>query len=591
MLNLLLFRTKDVKMKKKIAWSVLSCLMVLTLVMVSCAQVPEEEEEKPAISTEPQYGGTLTTVTFLAAIEPLGWDPADRIWFIMGCASWYLEQLLVGDLDRGRGGTGEYWFVMRESVPDKFSTGCLAESWEIEDPTTLVFHIRKGVYWHEKPGVMAARELTAEDVAFALNRNLASPMFGPIYLKAWMKGVEVRDKYTCVVKMNYYYSNWQFKIGWGYYSLIYPHELVDAGIKDWRNSAGIGTGAFLLKDYVQGSTRVYERNPDYWGKVTIDGKEYQTPFVDEVVLPIIMDESTRLAALRTGAADMHELVSWKFKETLADTCPDLQVFKILSTTPPYIAMNYANPLYQDHRIIQALSMAIDREALISAVYGGEGIYPSFPASALQTEDEYTPLEKCPESVQELFEYNPEKAKQLLKEAGYPNGFQTEIVTASLSTWLEVVEPVASYWEAIDVKTNINSMEYGAQYSTGMGKTYTDGWYTPKGNCNTFHCLEYHTHADDAWNPAGYDDPWFADEFFKKVTTETDLDKQNAAMKELSVYIIDNASYIWLPVGYAYSYAWPWVKNYYGEYNVGSDREGPVYARIWLDRDLKKTMGY
>ena len=589
-------------MKKKIVWLILSCLMVAALVLTSCAPaaveeeevvLPEEEEvvEEEVAPPEkgPQYGGTLTNVSYLCAIEPLSWDPADRCWFIMGCASWYLERLLTGDLDRGAQGTGEFYFISRESIPDEFSTGELAESWELTDPTTLVFHIRKGVYWQDKPGVMAARELTADDVAFALNRNLASDMFGPIYLKAWIDSIEATDKYTCVVKMKYFYGNWQFKIGWGYYCLIYPPELVDAGIHDWRNA--VGTGPWMLTDYVKGSSRTYERNPNYWGTATIDGKEYQLPLLDRIRLPIIKDESTELAAIRTGKADVYELGPWKFKETLEQTNPELKRFKILSTTPPYIALNYANPLYRDERVVKALSMAINRDSLIDSVYGGDGEVLCFPASPLIGEAEWTPVEKLPESARELFEYNPEKAKQLLAEAGYPNGFKAEIVTASLADWLEQVEPVAFYWGEIGVETAINTMEYGASYGVGMSKTFDHGWYCPKGNCNTFHCLEYHTNKDDAWNPAGYDDPWFADAFFEGVTTETDMAKRTAAMKELNVYLVEHASYIWLPTGYFYTYAWPWVKNYYGQYNVGSDVAGPIYARVWLDQELKKEMGY
>ena len=75
------------------------------------------------------------------------------------------------------------------------------------------------------------------------------------------------------------------------------------------------------------------------------------------------------------------------------------------------------------------------------------------------------------------------------------------------------------------------------------------------------------------------------------TRERDEGKRQAMLKEMTREILDKAPYIWLPTPYIYTAWWPWVKNYNGELRAGAVRPGPIYARIWIDQELKKKMGY
>ena len=184
-------------MKKKAVWLLLSSLMVAALVLASCqAAAPEEkgkeavtEEKKEAVTEEkveeektvetqpvkpseeePQYGGTLTVLSLLPTYGPLSWDPADGVWMTGHTCGKYMEHLLVGDFEKyGPRGTNEFNFQENEWIPYQFLTGEIAESWEVvtdTDPMKLIFHIRKGIYFPNKPGVMAQRELTADDVVY-----------------------------------------------------------------------------------------------------------------------------------------------------------------------------------------------------------------------------------------------------------------------------------------------------------------------------------------------------------------------------------------------------------------------------------------
>jgi peptide/nickel transport system substrate-binding protein len=93
-----------------------------------------------------------------------------------------------------------------------------------------------------------------------------------------------------------------------------------------------------------------------------------------------------------------------------------------------------------------------------------------------------------------------------------------------------------------------------------------------------------------WNPAMYTDPKYDAKIDQAVKTR-DEDKRKQLLRELTVEIMDQAPYIWLPTPYVYAAWWPWVKNYGGEMSVGSIRPGPIYARIWIDQELKKKLGY
>ena len=93
-----------------------------------------------------------------------------------------------------------------------------------------------------------------------------------------------------------------------------------------------------------------------------------------------------------------------------------------------------------------------------------------------------------------------------------------------------------------------------------------------------------------WNPAMYSDPAF-DAKMDTVHKTADEEKRKQMLREMTVEILDKAPYIWLPTPYVYAAWWPWVKNYGAEMSVGSIRPGPIYARIWIDQELKKKLGH
>ena len=142
-----------------------------------------------------QYGGTLEVSTIFATLSALSWDHKDWPWKINHDAGGIYEQLLTADLSKGTRNGGKHAFHADAWIPSDAIKGELAESWEVQkDPLAVVFKLKKGIMFSAKPGVMEARELTAEDVAFSHNYRQNSPKRPPGFTDEFTKA-EARDRY------------------------------------------------------------------------------------------------------------------------------------------------------------------------------------------------------------------------------------------------------------------------------------------------------------------------------------------------------------------------------------------------------------
>ena len=540
--------------------------------------------EKP----QPQYGGTLNIGMVYVTLAPLSWDPADWPWKFQQDTGLMYEQLFAADLTKSKRNGGPYSFVPDSWLPTDAIRGELAETWQWKnDPLRVEITLRKGVMFPEKPGVMAARELVAEDVVQSYYRLDKSPKKIPTYFDHIQK-VEATDKHTVVFTFNNYQSEWDYRFGWGYYSGIVPKEVADAGAGNWKNANG--TGPFRLADYIQGNAVTFSKNDIYWDKEKINGQDFKLPFVDKIVYRTIKDEATFLAALRTGKLDLLEAVRWSAVDELKKNAPQLQWSRRLDTGGTFLAMRVDTKPFDDIRVRRALNMAVNKPEIVSSFYNGNAelfAYPQHPDYI----GYFEPLEQMPDSVKELFAYNPEKAKALLAEAGYPNGFSFKVQVCSCSPdHMDLLPLVAAYLEKVGVKTEIQPMEYGAFLSAMTTKTNAAGYMMRNGHTNPTTTIRKSFVTKQTWNPSQYSDPAY-DKKMADVYLEQDEGKRQQMLKEMTREIVDKAPYIFLPVSYAYTAWWPWVRNYGGELRAGSERPGPIHARIWIDQEMKKRMGY
>jgi peptide/nickel transport system substrate-binding protein len=150
--------------------------------------------------------------------------------------------------------------------------------------------------------------------------------------------------------------------------------------------------------------------------------------------------------------------------------------------------------------------------------------------------------------------------------------------------------LAAYLEQIGVKAELVPTEYAAFLSAMTTRKHHSGYLMNSSHTNPTTSIRKSFVSEQTWNPAMYTDKAF-DKKMEEVYLSRDEEKRKAMLREMTREIVDKAPYIWLPTPYVYAAWWPWVKNYGGEMNTSSLRPGPIYARIWIDQDLKKKLGY
>jgi peptide/nickel transport system substrate-binding protein len=575
-------------------------LSVCALVAATVFSEGKPEKETPAAATAggPQYGGTLTQKIWWNGNGTQTWDTSDLAKGI-SAHTWtspYAETLLIGDIDKyGPRGNKEYAFTAWELVPEQYLKGALAESWEWTAPLTLVYHIRHGVMWAPRKGVMDARELTADDIAFSMNRTWKRFREQGNVEFNYVKSITARDKYTLVIELNSFYADWAFHLGYrGIVQAIYPPEAAKAGPADWRNA--VGTGPFILTDYVDGSEAVYEKNPSYWGTAVIDGKEYKLPFVDKLVIPIIPDMSTQVAALRTGKIDWVINVPLEYTDTLKKTSPDLKLSKYLAGQTDFASLKMTEPPFDNKNVRRALMIGTDWEAVATTVYGEADIYAE-PLNALTPY--WVPPDKLPPNIKELYSNDPAKAKKMLVDAGYPNGFKMQMYAAADSEKSKAaIELLKDQWQKrFNINLELMPVE-GAVLGglvSGRGSKERPGDYhgsviMTMSTCSPWVCLDRVGLITSFKNPARYDSKYFADGF-AKAKAERDPAKRAALLTDISLHWLDDVPYLPFPNPYNQTAYWPWVRNYYGEVESAYYNFVAMQARIWIDQKQKKSMGF
>jgi len=245
--------------------------------------------------------------------------------------------------------------------------------------------------------------------------------------------------------------------------------------------------------------------------------------------------------------------------------------------------------FNDVKVRQALNLAVNQQEILDDYYKGKGTllaYPFLPSASFS--DVYVPLEEMPVAVQELFEYKPEKARQLLAEAGYPTGFKTEVVCNSNE--VDLLSIIREYLLAVGVDMEIKPVEGGAHFGMKKGRTYSQmilGDTLPHAYWKMHEVRPESSSNNSFW---GSDETRAAyNEVMKWVGKDDTKVKQ--AIKNVVPHILENAWGVWLPQRYLYTMWWPWVQNYRGELNFGSVSDAIYRIFIWYDVALKKSMGY
>lgn len=564
-----------------------------TSATVTATTAPTTKVVPTATAGEPQYGGTITVLFNTDVIR--GFDPFRFGWASTKLlTSHCLESLGVGDWSKGPGGTKEYAFD-NYWVPVQYTRGALAESWEISpDGLNYTFHIRKGIYFHNKPPANG-REMTAADVKYCWDRRCGTGS-GFTQATTWnaqvgmetVKEITVTDKYTVVFRTSGYNSGLITTLLTHYSSEIYPPEVIQTygSMDDWKNC--IGTGAFVLTDYVPASAVTFEKNPNYWGNDELHPKN-KLPYADRLKLLIIPDQSTQLTAMRVGQAEIliYNPIEWRIMEQLKQSNPDLQFGQNTSGTSTVIHGHMDTKPWSDLKVRRALQMSIDSRKVKDVVWGtgGGSDYYSAVLSQPFGEPIYTPFNKLPDDIKENLTYNPTKAKQLLAEAGYPNGFTIECVIASTGNYLPHIPFAEEAFAKIGVKLDIQLKESSVISTLRSTKGYNQLCCADLGSVSASTTARYLIGPNSFIR---YTDK-VADDLFNKAFATVDESERWKVMQELNIHMLRNVYFVGVAVfPPSYEVAQPWLKGWHGEMLLRVHDNCGVVMRLWLDQDLKKA---
>lgn len=577
--------------KKTVFVSLIFVVTIAGLVWDGCAKVAREADT--AEKEKPVYGGTLTIAS---PTDPTAFDDAIQPHYACYTLQFTNEELLTGDWAKGRaGGHGTKecdWFAGGGLDRLEHKAGALAESWEIQGKDAIIFHLRRGVRWHNKPPTNG-RELTADDVVFSLKRQITLPTG---YVKrSYPKAAETTeifalDPYTVVIRCKPEYFSEVFT-HLADFACIYPKDALEqfGNMNDWKNN--IGTGPFIFKEYVKGSHAYFERNPNYWGQNPVGpGKGDQLPYVDAVRWVIIPDQSTADALFRTSQIDILTCGWERAQEFLKD--PRLKYVRYLDDYAQaviYMRTDKEGSPFADKRVRQALWLAIDNKKILDEYYGGEGTLLKWPIMYFKEyAGAFVPLEQLPRNVQELYEYHPDKAKQLLAEAGYPNGFKAKIICWNVAGALDVLQMVKDMWAKVGVELEIEPKDYATFTAIQFRRAYDDmlyGWYAGIGS----YLRAPNYTGPTMFNASYVDDPMLNAARDKMKMAYPDEAKVDRIHRELLPYLLEQAYVISLPAGYNYRFWWPWVKNYSGELSIGYYNTGNFVKYVWIDQELKRSI--
>ena len=592
-------------MKTKVIFLVTSCVMVFLLLLASCGQqtattTPTTKPSTTSVTTSttpttvlttkptttsagttPQYGGTFA---YRDTRDPSDWDPfyAGVGGYSIGQRLWY-ETVVMADLT-----TDPKIFDYTGSFhPWEYNTGRLVESWESSDPVTWILHVRQGVKWQDI-SPLNGREFTAYDIEYNFHRlfglgsgfTKASSYIGMDNF-ANIKAITAIDKYTVEVKLKIADLETMRFLFEGRYTGIIAREPVEkwGNVNDWRHT--IGTGPFIMKDYVSGSSLTAIRNPNYWGYDKLYPKN-QLPYLDEIRVLIIPDDATAYAALRTGKIDMVLAVDWRQSVNFDRTNPELQK-QAWAANGWSILLHVDTKPFDDIRVRKAMQMSLDLPTIAQTYYGGtisSAIYGAYAMPGY-----YTPFEQWPQEVKDGFTYNPAGAKKLLADAGYPSGFKFTL-TAGANHDLDLYQVIQSYFEDVGITMDIQVMDNVAFSAYTTGDKHVAMSFSLTSNVNyppmvwinqyTSRHYTYRGHLKDAT----YDKMW------DEVKAIIDVEQQKKQIIKMNDYATAQFYRVTTQPYNSFVLWQPWLKGYRGTQTNDGILGAPTRT-MWIDKSLKK----
>jgi peptide/nickel transport system substrate-binding protein len=397
----------------------------------------------------------------------------------------------------------------------------LATEWKKVDDLTWEFKLRKGVKFTD------GADFTADAVKKTIERVQAKETASPrANLFAMIKEIKVVDDYTLQLITAYPYAPLLANLAHYSAGIISP-KAIESGANIGQNP--VGTGPFKLKEWKPGQELVLEKNADYWGK---------KPNINTVTFKVVPEDSTRIAMVETGEANIADPVSVTQVERLQNS-DKMKLVRTEALGNDYIGFNLQKKPFDNPKVRQAISYAIDTKAILKGVYNNVGKVANAPMgpSVWGFNDKL-----------KGYSYDPEKAKQLLAEAGYPNGFKTTIWTNDNKERVNVAEVVQSQLKGIGIEVETKVVEWGAYLDAtakGQQDMYVLGWSNMTGDADYNQYFLFHSEA--AGNPGNrsfYKNPE-VDKLINEGRQETNADKRKAIYAEAQKIELEDAPMVFL----------------------------------------------
>ena len=427
--------------------------------------------------------------------------------------------------------------LTRITKPDLTIEPGLAEGWEIsEDGTSYMFVLREGVTFHD------GTPLKASDVKFTFER-LVDPETASTSASelASMKSIEATDARTVVITLNA--PDAAFLTNLAQPALvIYSEAFVKANNNDISQVA-MGTGPFRFVEYVPNTRIVLEKNPNYW--------EEGLPYLDGIEMTIAADDTSRTAAIVSGAVDFIEYVPLRDVDTLQQD-PNLALAGDTNTNIRFIGFNLSKEPFDNPLVRQAIAAVVDREAMLGPTVFGHGT----PVEALFPPDFWAALQ------QDVRPADVERAKSLMEEAGHADGFSTTITSWSQYSFLSNAAVVLQeQLRQIGIEAELNLVENATMVDqVYVGKTYDIAVTGESAYVDPNTLILPNFKSGESGNFVNYSNPE-VDALIEQGIATTDQDERARIYQEIQTILLEDLPWVNLFVANQYEAMKTNVKGY------------------------------
>ncbi|WP_214480482.1 ABC transporter substrate-binding protein [Bacillus sp. SM2101] len=518
-------------MKRKNLFMTFIFILMLSLVVAACGKSEDTSSGEDVEETEQEQ-------TEEEATEPEEEAKPKELVFGRGGDSVDLDPAIVTDGESMKVAKNIYDTLVEYGDQDTTIHKSLAEDWEIsDDGLVYTFKLQQGVKFHD------GTDFNADAVVYNFERWANGSKDSFYYYGSMFGGfageeghviseVVAEDEYTVKFTLTVPQSPFLKNLAMTPFSIASPSAIEEFGDNFTENP--VGTGPFVFKEWKRDERIVLEKNTDYWLA--------NYPLLDKVTFLAIPDNAARFNALQSGEIDLMDGINPSDVDLAANN-GDLQVFERPSMNVGYLGLTSTRGPLQEKLVRQALNHAVDKEALIGAFYAGqaEPAKNPMPPSISGYNDDI-----------EDYPYDLDRAKELLAEAGYPDGFEMELWAMPvprpyMPEGQKVAEVLQAEFAKIGVKAEIVTFDWGTYLDKarlGEADTFLLGWTGDNGDADNFLNVLLSGGSIGSNNYSYYDNAE-VNELLKEAQTTADEDTRNDLYKQAQEIIKDDAP--WIPL--------------------------------------------